>query len=149
MPLTKIRANTQIQPLTITDAEVDNFANIKLSKLEDGLKLLKSDGSIPLLGNLDLNNYRILNLATPQQKNDGATKNYVDKITSAKSPTFTYASGVVTRIDYSNGEYRTISYSSGKINQIINYKTNVTITKVFVYDLVGKLQSIQQSEVYV
>lgn len=148
MALTKIRGNAQIQPLTVFDAEVAINANIKLSKLEDGLKLIKSDGTIPFIGDLDLGNHKIINLATPTQESDGVTKNYADGITSAKSPAFTYTSDVVTRIDYSNGEYKTISYSQGRIAQIVNYKSNVTITKTFVYDLAGKLQSIQQSEVY-
>ena len=148
MPITKIRGNAQIQPLTVTDAEVAINANIKLSKLEDGLKLIKSDGSVSFIGDLDLGNHKIINLATPTQENDGVTKNYADGITSSKSPTFTYTSGIVTRIDYSNGEYKIISYSAGKINQVVYYKSNVTITKNFTYDLSGKLQSIQQSEVY-
>lgn len=150
MPITKIRGNTQIKPITITDSEVAINAAIQLSKIQDGLELIKRNGSIPFTGNIDAGGNRIINVATPTSAADSTTKSYVDGITSAKSPVFTYnANNLITRIDYSNTEYTTISYDLNKrVTSVIKYKLNVTITKTFNYDGSGKLLSINQSEVF-
>lgn len=89
MALTKIRGNTQIKPLTITDAEVASNAAIQLSKIQDGLELIKRNGSISFTGNLNLGNNKIVFLATPTDSTDAANKSYVDSsilsgISSAK-----------------------------------------------------------------
>lgn len=148
MPITKIRGNTQIKPLTITNAEVASNAAIQLSKIEDGLELIKRNGSIPFTGNINAGGNRIINVATPISAADSTTKSYVDGVTSAKSPVFTYnANNLITRIDYSNSEYTTISYDANKrLTSLIKYKSNVTITKTFNYDISGKLLSITQTE---
>ena len=149
MPITKIRGNTQIKPLTVTDAEVAVNAAIQLSKIEDGLELIKRNGSIPFTGNIDAGNNRVINVATPISPNDAVIKSYADGITSGKSPQFTYTNGSLTRVDYDNNEYLTVSYDvQNRISQVVKYKIDVTITKTFNYNVDGSLASITQSEVY-
>jgi hypothetical protein len=82
MPITKIRGNTQIKPLTITDAEVATNAAIQLSKLAEGLDLIKRNGSIPFTGNIDAGNNKLINLSTPTSNNDATNKSYVDNLTT-------------------------------------------------------------------
>ena len=41
--------------------------------------VLKADGSIPMIGNLDLNGNRIVNVGEPVDTTDGVNKDYVDK----------------------------------------------------------------------
>lgn len=77
MALTKIRGNTQIQTLTITNTEiafkdVANPLGILLSKIEDGELLVKSDGSVPFTSPVGG--------VTPVAGGDLATKNYVDSV---------------------------------------------------------------------
>ena len=70
MALTQLRGNTQIQDLSISNAEIAIGAGILLSKIEDGALLVKSNGSIaftsPVSG------------VTPVGASDLVTKGYVD-----------------------------------------------------------------------
>lgn len=72
MALTKIRGNTQIMDLTIGNAQIANSAGIELQKIEDGLLLIKSDGSVdftaPQAG------------VTPTLPSHLTTKEYVDSV---------------------------------------------------------------------
>ncbi len=77
MAKTQIR-NTQVLDLSIMDAQVATNANIALSKIAGSGELLKRDGTVPMTGNLDMNNFKIVNLATPTNPNDAANKAYVD-----------------------------------------------------------------------
>jgi len=150
MALTKIRGNTQIKSITITDAEIATDAAIQLSKIANGLDLVNRDGSISFTGNIDAGSNRIINVATPTSTNDATTKAYVDGITSGKSPSFTYTAGNLTRVDYDNGEYIILAYDGfNRIDTVTKYKVNVTITKSFTYNIDGTLSSITQSETYI
>jgi hypothetical protein len=80
MPITKIRGNTQIKPLTITDSEVAANAAIQLSKLAEGLELIKRNGSIAFTGDIDAGNNKLINLLTPTNSNDATNKSYVDSL---------------------------------------------------------------------
>jgi hypothetical protein len=82
MATTKIRGNTQIIAGTITNAEISASANIATSKLAEGAEFLKRDGSVALIGNLDANSNKIVNLALPTNPNDAANKFYVDSVAS-------------------------------------------------------------------
>ncbi len=75
MALTKIRGNTQIQALTVTNSEIAlpdaaNPLGILLTKIEDGTQLVKADGSVsftaPISG------------VAPTDGGHLATKDYVD-----------------------------------------------------------------------
>lgn len=52
---------------------------------------------------------------------------------NSKNPQFTYNSGILTRIDYSDLSYKTFSYSGTFLSQVIHFLTNYTITKNFSY----------------
>lgn len=72
MSLTKIRGNTQIMDLSIGNAQIANAAGIELQKIEDGLILVKADGSVdftaPQVG------------VTPTLPSHLTTKEYVDSV---------------------------------------------------------------------
>lgn len=77
MALTKIRGNTQIQALTVSNSEIafPNAANplgILLAKIEDGNQLVKADGTVsftaPISG------------VAPVSGSDLTTKDYVDAV---------------------------------------------------------------------
>jgi hypothetical protein len=60
-------------------------------------------------------------------------------------PVFTYSSGVLSRVDYDSGNYKTFSYSSGKLTQVDYVKSGTTIRKTFFYDVDGSLAEIIQT----
>lgn len=61
-----------------------------------------------------------------------------------KSPSFTYSSGILTRIDYEDGSRKEFTYSSGALTRI-DYTKGTSITrKEFTYSG-GVLQSITES----
>lgn len=68
----------QIANGAIDDSKIQAGAAIATSKLADGANFIKKDGSIPMTGNLDLGNQKIVNLQTPSASTDAATKGYVD-----------------------------------------------------------------------
>jgi hypothetical protein len=77
MALTKIRGNTQIQALTVSNSEIAfkdgaNPDGILLVKIEDGELLVKSDGSVPFTAPIAG--------VSPVSSNDLATKSYVDGV---------------------------------------------------------------------
>lgn len=65
-----------------------------------------------------------------------------------KSPVFTYAGGLLTRVDYASGNYKTLTYTAGVLAQLVYVLPGRTVTKVFSYGIDGSLVSISQSEVY-
>ena len=94
MALTKIRGNTQIQALTVTNSEVAfpdaaNPLGILLAKIQDGVQLVKADGTVPFVAPIAG--------VTPTLDNHLATKAYVD--------------GVATGLDVKNS-VRVISTSN-------------------------------------
>lgn len=72
MALTKIRGNSQIMDLSIGNAQIATNAGIELSKIEDGAKLIKADGTVsftsPISG------------VTPTLGSHLTTKEYVDSV---------------------------------------------------------------------
>lgn len=62
-----------------------------------------------------------------------------------KSPSFTYLSGVVTRIDYSDGSIKEFTYSSGYLSRIDHIKGAITTRKDFSYSG-GVLISVTETE---
>ena len=66
-------------PIINTDAATKKYVDDKINTPHVDLSpFLKKDGSIPLSGNLNLNQNKILNLQAPTANNDAATKKYVD-----------------------------------------------------------------------
>lgn len=63
------------------------------------------------------------------------------------SPSLTYTSGVLTRIDYASGNYKLFSYTSGRLSQLDYVRPgDTTIRKVFAYNPDGTLASVTQTE---
>jgi len=60
------------------------------------------------------------------------------------SPVFTYASGVLSRIDYASGAYKIFTYTSGVLTQLDYVVGAITTRKVFNYTS-GVLTSITQT----
>ena len=65
--------------------------------------------------------------------------------TPLKGPAFTYTDGVLTRIDYDGGEYKTFTYTDGVLTQLDLVKGGVTYRKTFNYTS-GVLTSIDETE---
>jgi hypothetical protein len=77
MASTQIRGNTQIQNVTIADAQIAVAAGIQTSKLQDGALFVKSDGSVVMGASLNLNNHTITNVTDPVNPQDAATRAWV------------------------------------------------------------------------
>jgi fiber protein len=77
MAATQIRGNTQIQPITIADAQVATAAAIQTSKLQDGALFIKSDGTVAMGATLNMASHYIQNLLDPVNPQDAATRAWV------------------------------------------------------------------------
>jgi hypothetical protein len=77
MATTQIRGTTQIQGLTIADAQVATAAAIQTSKLADGPKFIKSDGTVAMTAPLNMGAQAIQNMADPVNPTDAATRQWV------------------------------------------------------------------------
>src|SRR5262252_7142053 len=77
MATTQIRGNTQIQGLTIADAQIAAAAAIQTSKLQDGALFVKSDGTVAMTANLNLGTHSITNVTDPVNPQDAATRAWV------------------------------------------------------------------------
>lgn len=60
-------------------------------------------------------------------------------------PAFTYTSGVLTRVDYDSGNYKTFTYTSGVLTQVDYIVGAITTRKTFNYNLDGSLASVDQT----
>lgn len=68
--------------------------------------------------------------------------------TGEESPSFTYASGNVTRIDYASGDYKLLTWTDGVLTRVDFLRAGqTTVRKDFTYNPDGTLASIAQSEV--
>jgi hypothetical protein len=77
MASTQIRGTTQIQPVTIADAQVATAAAIQTSKLQDGALFIKSDGSVAMGATLNMASHYVQNLLDPVNPQDAATRAWV------------------------------------------------------------------------
>jgi len=69
----------------------------------------------------------------------GSSNNYI-------GPEFTYTNGNLTRIDYNNSAYKTITYNSDdSINTVVLTDGSATTTKTFSYNSDGTLDEIIQT----
>jgi hypothetical protein len=83
MASTQIRGNTQIQPITIADAQVATAAAIALTKLAK--VPVTPDGATPFTAAQSMGSQKITNMADPTVATDAATKNYVDNVAQGLS----------------------------------------------------------------
>src|SRR5258705_1686427 len=84
MASTQIRGTTQIQALTIADAQVATAAAIALTKLAKGP--VTPNGPTPFRAAMSLGSQKITSLADPTVPTDAATKNYVDNVAQGLAP---------------------------------------------------------------
>lgn len=64
------------------------------------------------------------------------------------NPVFTYTSGILTRTDYAQGEYKILGYNAGgQLTSVTLYNSNntVTLTKTLSYNLDGTLASVTET----
>lgn len=93
MATTQIRG-AQIIDGAITDAKVAAGAAIATSKLADGTNFIKKDGSVVMTGSLDSGNQKIINVSTPTNPNDAATKSYIDTAIAGVNQMVSFKAGV-------------------------------------------------------
>jgi hypothetical protein len=84
MAITKIK-KSQLDALTIVNADIDASAAIASSKLADGANFVKKDGSVAFIADQSLGGFRITNLGAPTTTTDAATKAYVDSVAQGLS----------------------------------------------------------------
>jgi hypothetical protein len=83
MASTQIRGTTQIQPITIADAQVATAAAIALTKLA---KIpITPDGVTAFTAPQSMGSQKLTNVADPTVATDAATKNYVDNVAQGLS----------------------------------------------------------------
>ena len=61
------------------------------------------------------------------------------------SPMMTYDTGRLTRVDYSNGAYKTFSYTGGKLTQVHLVKDGITLVREFSYSPDGSLAGVTET----
>jgi phage-related tail fiber protein len=84
MPITKIK-KSQLDALTIVNADIDAAAAIASSKLADGANFTKKDGSVAFTADQSHGGFKITNVGTPTSTTDAATKAYVDSVAQGLS----------------------------------------------------------------
>lgn len=84
MPITKIK-KSQLDALTIVNADIDAAAAIASSKLADGANFTKKDGSVAFTADQSHGGFKITNVGTPTATTDAATKAYVDSVAQGLS----------------------------------------------------------------
>ncbi len=63
-----------------------------------------------------------------------------------KNPVFTYTADQLTRIDYDNGSFKTLTYIGDSVLDTISFTENgITTTQNFVYDSEGRLTQIVET----
>jgi hypothetical protein len=79
MPITKIK-KSQLDALTIVNADIDAAAAIASSKLADGANFTKKDGTVAFTADQSFGGFKATGLGTPTATTDAATKAYVDSV---------------------------------------------------------------------
>jgi hypothetical protein len=84
MPITKIK-KSQLDALTIVNADIDAAAAIASSKLADGANFTKKDGSVAFTADQSFGGFKATGLGAPSATTDAATKAYVDSVAQGLS----------------------------------------------------------------
>ena len=98
-------ASRQIRDGAITNSKIVAGAGIETSKLAEGASFVKRDGTISMTGNLDFNNNKGVNIATPTANGDAANKSYVDTLIASLPSAYKYRNvhaATTTNINLSN-----------------------------------------------
>lgn len=76
----------------------NNFTQVRYLAQENENYSIKSDGSNPMLADLDMNQFNIVDLKEPTDGTDASTKAYVDSVVTSSTPFFTAnGTGAVAR----------------------------------------------------
>ena len=111
-------------PTNPNDASTKSYVDTEIAKIPSGgsdlSAYLKKDGSIPMTGNLDMNNKQIKSIAKPTDDNDATTKKYFEDrleqshlVSSHKTNEFEY----LTQTDQSSSEYNVTVNGISAFNQ--------------------------------
>lgn len=82
----------QIKDGAIDDSKIQAGANIATSKLAEGSEFVKRDGTVPMTGNLNLGNNKIVNLATATNPNDAVNLSLLNQKIDELPALFKYRS---------------------------------------------------------
>lgn len=139
---------TEIPGRYIKDGSIDNDkiaagAGIETSKLAEGADFIQRDGSVPMTGNFDAGNQKIVNLQTPSASGDGATKGYVDTQISALGNLFankyTVRAASTANVTVSNpgtASFDGVTLSTGDLLLLKNQST-ASQNGIYVFDTSG------------
>lgn len=96
----------------INDAKIQAGANIASNKLADGANFIKKDGTVAMVGALNMGSQLITNVLTPTAGTDATNRNYVDTAISNVTALFT-SKGTVRVATTANGALTT-AYANGQ-----------------------------------
>ena len=82
--------NRQIADGAINDVKISAGANIASTKLADGANFIKKDGSVAMVGPLNMGSQLITNVLTPSATTDATNKAYVDNLYNTFPNLFKY-----------------------------------------------------------
>jgi hypothetical protein len=115
----------------------DNFTQNLYSIQEVSGYALQSDGSVPLLNDLDANGNKIINLASPSSSGDAVNKNYVDtfvnqtaNLANSSVTTAKLADGSVTSAKIVDGTIAAVDLGSNSVTTAKILDSNVTTSKI-------------------
>ena len=63
------------------------------------------------------------------------------------APVMTYAGGVLVRVDYASGNYKTLTYDAGRLSQLDYVRGAVTTRKTLTYNPDGTLASVAEAAI--
>lgn len=113
-------AQRQIVDGAINNAKVAAGAAIDTTKLADGANFIKRDGSVAMTGQLSAGTNKIINLGTPTNTTDAATKAYVDgavaginSIFDAKGSAKAATTGTITISNPGTSSFDGVSLTNG------------------------------------
>lgn len=103
----------QIADGAINDSKIQAGAGIVSTKLADGANFIKKDGTVAMVGALNMGSQLITNVQTPGVSSDGANKSYVDTVVANLTTLFT-SKGTVRVATTVNGAITT-AYANASV----------------------------------